>query len=82
MISFKDATIAGGDASEGDDFKPKGNQDMAAFQNDTCYYWDGAHSVNAAGDVITAEDFVSLTFQGVERKEDGSIDMQGFLERK
>ena len=82
VISFKDATIDGGDPSEGDEFKPKGNQVMAAFQNDSCYYWDGAHSVNAAGDVITAEDFVSLTFQGVERKEDGSIDMQGFLERK
>jgi hypothetical protein len=82
VISFKDATIDGGDPTEGDEFKPKGAQEMVAFQNDTCYYWDGAHSVNVAGDVITAEDFVSLTFQGVERKEDGSIDMQGFLERK
>ncbi len=88
VISFKDATIEGGDrspvgdASEGDEFKPKGAQDMTAFQNDTCYYWDGAHSVNASGEQITAEDFVSLTFQGVERKEDGSIDLMGFLELK
>ena len=82
VISFKDAAIDGGDPSEGDEFKPKGNQVMAAFQNDSCYYWDGAHSVNASGQQITAEDFVSLAFKGVERKEDGSIDMQGFLERK
>ncbi len=82
VISFKDATISSGDPTEGDEFKPKGAQDMAAFQNDTCFYWDGAHSVNAAGQQITAEDFVSLTFNGVNRHEDGSIDMQGFLELK
>ena len=82
VISFKDATISSGDPSEGDEFKPKGAQDMAAFQNDTCYYWDGAHSVNASGDQITAEDFVSLEFKGVARHEDGSIDLQGFLELK
>lgn len=82
VISFKDATIDGGDSSEADEFKPKGNQDMSAFQNDSCYYWDGAHAVNASGAQITAEDFVSLEFKGVERYEDGSIDMQGFLELK
>ena len=82
VISFKDASIEGGDPSEGDDFKPKGAQDMAAFQNDSCYYWDGLHSANAAGNTITAEDFVSLAFQGVQRREDGSIDLQGFLELK
>ena len=88
VISFKDDTIEGGDPSEGDqslvgdEFKPKGTQDMAAFQNDSCYYWDGLHSTNAAGDTITAEDFVSLEFKGVQRREDGSIDLQGFLEMK
>lgn len=88
VISFKDDTIEGGDPSEGDqslvgdEFKPKGAQDMAAFQNDSCYYWDGLHSTNAAGDTITAEDFVSLEFKGVQRREDGSIDLQGFLELK
>lgn len=81
VISFKDATIPGGDSTEGDEFKPKGTQDISAFQNDSCYYWDGAHAVNAAGNEITAEDFVSLEFKGVNRHEDGSIDLQGFLQR-
>ncbi len=81
VISFKDATIPGGDPTEGDEFKPKGTQDMSAFQNDSCYYWDGAHAANAAGEQMTAEDFVSLEFKGVNRREDGSIDLQGFLQR-
>ncbi len=80
VISFKDETISSGDPSEGDEFKAKGSQDMAAFQNESCYYWDGAHAVNSKGDVITAEDFVSLTFKGVNRRKDGGIDLQGFLE--
>ena len=82
VISFKDDTIDGGDPSESDEFKPKGAQDMAAIYNDSCYYWDGLHSTNAVGDQITAEDFVSLEFKGVERHADGSIDLQGFLEMK
>ncbi len=80
VISFKDAAISSGDPSEGDDFKVKGSQDMAAFQNESCYYWDGAHAVNSKGDMITAEDFVSLEFKGVNRRKDGGIDLQGFLE--
>ncbi len=80
VISFKDAAIDGGDPSEGDEFKAKGTQDMAAFQNESCYYWDGAHSVNSKGEQITAEDFVSLEFKGVNRRKDGGIDLQGFLE--
>ena len=82
VISLKDGTIPSGDPSEGDEFKPKGSQDMSAFQNDTCFYWDGAHSVNAAGEQITADAFVSLEFKGVERNADGSINMQGFLQLK
>ena len=82
VISFKDDTISSGDPSEGDEFKPKGAQDTAAFLNSTCYYWDGAHAVNADGEQITAEAFVSLVFQGVARHEDGSVDLQGFLELK
>lgn len=82
VISFKDETIEGGDASEGDEFKPKGKQNMADFQNDTCFYWNGAVCANAPGAQITAEDFVSLEFKGIVRQEDGSIDLQGFLQRK
>ena len=82
VISFKDASIEGGDASEGDEFKPKGSQKAADYQNDSCYYWDGLSSTNASGEQITAENFVSLEFKGVNRHEDGSIDMQGFLQLK
>ena len=82
VISFKDATIAGGDASEGDEFKVKGAQVTADYQNDSCYYWDGVSSTNASGEQIAADDFVSLEFKGVERHEDGSIDLQGFLQLK
>ncbi|MBR6753096.1 MAG: right-handed parallel beta-helix repeat-containing protein [Clostridia bacterium] len=82
VVSFKDAGISSGDPTEADEFKPKGNQDPAAYLNDTCYWWDGVKAVNADGDAITADAFVSLEFKGVERKEDGSINMQGFLELK
>ena len=80
VISFKDATIEGG-MTEEDELKPR-NQDESAFRNDSCYYWDGTQSVNATGDTITAEDFVSLEFKGIERNADGSIDMMGFLQLK
>ncbi len=81
VISFKDGTIAGGDATEADEFKPKGAQDPAAYLNDTCYYWDGAQCANASGQQITADWFVSLEFKGVKRHADGSIDLQGFLQK-
>ncbi|MBE5796983.1 MAG: hypothetical protein E7327_06340 [Clostridiales bacterium] len=80
VISFKDDTIASGDKTEADEFKVKGTQDTAAYLNDSCWYWDGAKAVNAAGAEFTADRFVSLEFKGVARHEDGSIDMQGFLE--
>lgn len=79
VISLKDAAIEGG-AAEADELKPRGNQDAAAFRNGSCYYWDGTQSVNAAGDTVNAADFVSLAFTGVARNEDGSIDLQGFLQ--
>ena len=82
VISFKDASIPGGDPSEGDELKPRGAQKESAYLNDACYYWNGAIAVNAAGDQITAEDFVSLEFTGVERNADGSINLNGFLELK
>ena len=82
VISLKDDRLPGGDPSEGDEFKPKGQQNPEAYLNDTCYYWDGAHSVNASGDQVTADWFISLEFRGVQRHEDGTIDLQGFLELK
>ena len=53
---------------------------MSAFQNDSCYHWDGAHAVNVSDNQITADNFVSLEFTGVNRLEDGSIALQGFLQ--
>ena len=80
VIFSKDNIIDGGDSSGADNFKPKGKQDLSAFQNDSCYYWDGAHAVNASGNQITADNFVSLEFTGVNRHEDGSIALQGFVQ--
>jgi len=80
VISFKDDSIPGNDKSEGDELKPRGTQEEAAFKNATCYYWNGAISVNAAGDTITAADFVSLEFKGIDRNEDGSVNLHGFLQ--
>ena len=80
VISFKDATISSGDPTEGDELKPRGTQDAAAYLNDTTWYWNGTAAVNASGAEVAADAFVSLEFKGVERNEDGSINMQGFLE--
>ena len=79
IISFKDASIKSG-LEIGENLKPKGTQDTAKYLGDTNYYWNGTASVNASGDVFTADRFLSLTFQGVSRKADGSIELKGFLE--
>ena len=82
VISFKDASIPSGDSSEADEFKPKGSQDSHLYLNDTCFWWNGQKALNASGEEITADAFVSLEFKGVLRNEDGTINLQGFLERK
>jgi len=81
IISFK-YTLAKAGFSVADNLKPKGTQDTAKYLGDTNYYWNGSQSLNASGDEITAEDFVSLEFKGVLRNADGTIDLQGFLELK
>ncbi len=82
VISFKDATLPYGSLSDDDELKPRGAQAPEAYLNDTCYYWNGAAAVNASGAEWTAEQFVSLVFSGVDRHEDGSIDLHGFLQLK
>lgn len=79
IVSFKDASHPYADGMTGESLKPKGTQDVAKFQGATNYYWNGTASVNAAGDAITADMFVSLQFNGITRNADGSINMQGFL---
>ena len=79
IISFKDSTIKSG-LSTAEQFKVKGTQDPDKYLGATNFYWDGAKSANAGGTEATAEWFKSLTFTGITRNEDGTINMNGFLE--
>ena len=86
IISFKDESITithptlTDPLGIGESFKPKGNQDEAKYINSTNYYWMGGSSANDAGEKVTADMFVSLEFTGITRNEDGTINMNGFLE--
>ena len=79
IISFKDATVKSG-FNTAEQFKVKGTQDPDKYLGATNFYWDGAKSANAGGTEATAEWFKSLTFTGITRNEDGTINMNGFLE--
>ncbi|MBQ4600491.1 MAG: right-handed parallel beta-helix repeat-containing protein [Oscillospiraceae bacterium] len=82
ILSWKDSTAVITDSlAQGENLKPKGSQNTAAYQNDTTYYWNGEQSVNASGARLTADMFVSLEFKGVLRNADGTPDLQGFLEK-
>jgi len=81
IVSFKDESIKSG-LTIGENLKPKGTQDTAKYLGNTNYYWNGTASQNASGEAFAADMFVSLTFQGVSRNADGSINLHGFLERK
>ncbi len=78
IISFKDEKAP--DMSEGENLKPKGDQDEYMMINPTNYYWDGSGCKNSRGEVLTTEIFKSLEFKGFTRKADGTLDLQGFLE--
>ena len=84
IISFKDDDLInhlpGGDPAKGEQLKGKGTQVTADYINDSTYYWYGTECKNAAGQVLTAEIFKSLEFKGITRNEDGTINMNGFLE--
>ncbi|MBE6960532.1 MAG: right-handed parallel beta-helix repeat-containing protein [Ruminococcaceae bacterium] len=80
IISFKDSTNPHADGMVQEQLKPKGTQDTAKIQGLTNYYWNGSATVNSAGDAITADLFVSLQFGGITRNEDGSLNLQGFLQ--
>ena len=80
IISFKDSNVKSG-LTTGEQFKPKGSQDTAKYLTDTNYYWDGSKSANnsgAAADV--AAWFKTLEFTGITRNEDGTLNLNGFLE--
>ncbi len=78
IISFKDAEAA--DITRGENLKPRGTQNEAAYKNDSCYYWDGGASKNASGAEFTADMFASMEFKGITRNEDLTLNMQGFLD--
>ena len=86
IISIKDDKITithpgiEGALSTKESFKPLGNQDVDKYENDKNYYWNGEACVNKAGAELTTDIFVSTEFTGITRNEDGSINMNGFLE--
>ena len=67
-----------------ENLKGKGSQQAINYKNDTTYYWStsGGYAVNTNGEKITADMFVSLEFTGWSRNEDGSINLNGFLQLK
>ncbi len=78
IISFKDDQCSA--VSTGENLKPVGTQNEADYLNDTCYFWNGTASKNTAGAAVEADAFVSFEFKEITRNEDGTINMQGFLE--
>lgn len=81
IISIKDGKLTG-DQLVKESFKPLGNQDVDKYEKSSNYYWNGEASVNSKGDSLDTSIFVSLEFKGITRNEDGSINMNGFLELK
>lgn len=84
IISFKDENVAAThptvtNATVGDNLKPRGNQELAQYMGESCYYWNGSASSNDLGNQFVADMFESLEFTGFTRNEDGSIDLHGFL---
>lgn len=86
LISFKYldhsrtlAEINATDYSIPDTISGKGTQNAAAVSGSTVYFWNGSKSVNSESTEITEEAFKSLVFTGIERNEDGTINMNDFL---
>ncbi len=95
ILSYKDENIRKGVSETGESFRlDRGeslnktyNQPAAYFKGYSNYYWNWdeesgtGSSANSAGVKVTADMFKSLEFKGIVRNADGSINMQGFLER-
>lgn len=80
IISIKDDKIGEDGFKVNESFKPKGNQDPDAYMGASNYYWMGGVCSNAAGEQLTTSIFKSTEFKGITRNEDGTINMNGFLE--
>ncbi len=77
VISFRDN---GSSYTGADNLRPKGSQDASKYNGTSNYYWQGSSCINANGEEITADMFVSLQVPStIARKADGTIDLQGFL---
>ena len=79
IISFKDSSIKSG-LSIKEQINPKGTQDTTKYSGNSNYYWNGTTSVNGNGEQVTSNWFKSLTFTGISRNTDGTINLNGFLE--
>lgn len=80
ILSYKDENVKNGLATA-EQFKPVGSQDTAKYLGDANYYWNGSISANASGTAADASWFVSTEFTGVTRNADGTVNMNGFLDR-
>ena len=76
VISYRTENLG-----QAEQLKLKGTQDNAKVYGPFNYYWDATAgaSVNSAGEKVTDAWFESLTFTGVDRNADGTINMHGFL---
>jgi hypothetical protein len=65
-----------------EEIKPKGTQDTTKIYGTTNYYWDVSKlaSENNAGAAVASDWFKSLTFTGLSRNTNGTINMNRFLE--
>ena len=79
IISFKDSSIKSG-LSIKEQINPRGTQDTTKYSGNSNYYWNGTTSVNGNGEQVTSNWFKSLTFTGISRNTDGTINLNGFLE--
>ena len=77
VVSFRTENL-----TQAEQLKLVGTQDKNKVYGTTNFYWDTTTttSVNSAGEKVTADWFKSLEFTGVERNEDGTLNMNGFLE--
>ena len=80
ILSFKDSTNPVDTKLVGEKLEGIGTQKQDAYMGSSNYYWNGADSISSDGSTIRDDVFVSLEFQGVARKADGTLDLQGFLQ--
>ncbi len=71
--------ITAADFAVTDSVSGKGTQNAAAVAGSNVYFWNGSKSMNSESKEITEDMFKSLTFEGIRRNDDGTIDLNEFL---